>query len=392
MKNTLVGGIAERALIVLVTTALMLVVVEFALRAIYPDLIVRPLPTSNLAFEFNEDYLIALKSNVRKSYPHPWRTNQDGFRGAELREADLRVMVYGDSNVLARFSARAQTFPAKLEKQLALGLNKDVEVINAGLIGFGPDQSLLKFRTEVDNYSPDLVVFHVFADNDFGDLVRNRLFELNDDGELVESATPRTPDPLLTTGRLESSSSSLLILGAIRSALRGKEPYWLAHHLQHEFEVYRAGKPQAVSHFADHYDADLAFFPDSESAKVKRALMVGVLKEAKDLADTYGVKFLVLIQPSSRDLTTNLSPNHRDFTVHEGYHQRNLTRFVTEAATRHHIPFVDLYQVFASSHPEQLYFKKADDHWNARGQALAAREVARYVLANGLLTDGRESD
>src|SRR5262249_36170994 len=94
------------------------------------------------------------------------------------------------------------TFPAKLEgylKERTTG--KDVEVINSGVTGFGPDQSLLKMSQEIDVYHPSVVVLQIFADNDFGDIVRNRLFDLDRDGAtLVATKAKREIDPMLTTG------------------------------------------------------------------------------------------------------------------------------------------------------------------------------------------------
>jgi hypothetical protein len=100
-------------------------------------------------------------------------------------------MVYGDSNVQARFSSLEDTFSHRLEIGLESRLGTKVDVINAGVIGFGPDQSLLRFIKDADVYRPNVVIFHVFADNDFGDLLRNRLFELAPDGTLVETPHQR---------------------------------------------------------------------------------------------------------------------------------------------------------------------------------------------------------
>src|SRR5439155_6628510 len=105
-----------------------------------------------------------------------------------------------------------------------------IEVINAGVDGFGPDQSLLRFEQEVDVYQPDIVVFHIFADNDFGDIIRNRLFDVDPSGALVKTMHVRTIDHCLDpyarscrpradegANTLRDFASSLRMVQAIRA-------------------------------------------------------------------------------------------------------------------------------------------------------------------------------
>jgi hypothetical protein len=173
---------------VLAVTLGLLLVSELSLRIVFSNKTADPESPSNpaIAYQFNEDYLISLKPNLRKSFVRTpsnggakirWETNSLSFRGAELREhPDIRVMVYGDSNIQADFSTLEHTFCYRLAKYLNEQLaGRHVEVVNSGVAGFGPDQSLLKLSKDVDIYRPDLIVLHVFADNDFGDIVRNRL-------------------------------------------------------------------------------------------------------------------------------------------------------------------------------------------------------------------------
>ncbi len=109
-----------------------------------------------------------------------WESNSQALRGPEPHATDLRVVVYGDSNIMARFSPWDETFTARLETALRNELDstethkraaRQVDVVNAGVDGYGPDQSYLKMRTEMASLRPDIIVLDVFADNDFGDLV-----------------------------------------------------------------------------------------------------------------------------------------------------------------------------------------------------------------------------
>jgi len=98
------------------------------------------------------------------------RTNADGLVPAEsVRERApdrLRVMVFGDSMVVGRDVAQDRIYTARLEALLcARGL--DVEVINAGVLGYSTDQALLLMERWVPVYGPDLVLYGSTS-NDFG--------------------------------------------------------------------------------------------------------------------------------------------------------------------------------------------------------------------------------
>jgi hypothetical protein len=410
----------RRALIDLLTSAsiavALLFIAELALRILYPekvlDIAVERQRTENLAYAFHPEYLVALKPNVRKIFRRShayegdvvhWGTNSNSFRGPELRSRpETRIIVYGDSNIQARFSHLPQTFPYKLQKRLESASGRDVEVINGGIVGTGPDQVFLRFSAEVDRYKPDAVIFHVFADNDFGDIVRNRLFELGSEGALVRTGFKSTVD-----SELEGRAPRLLTVQAALKVLRlvsggGSEPGSSQGRTQEErlkeglavtekeYAVYKQGKPRSFSHFADHYDFDVALYPDSESAVTKVKLLDGILKAAKATAEKKGVTLVVLIQPSSRDLTQNLLLSYADFERFPKYRRDGLTSIVDEICARHGIHRINLYPVFLNNDPQSLYFSAEDDHWNAAGQDLAARVTADYLNEHLITRNRRE--
>ena len=412
--------VLTRILLVVASPLLVIASAEFVLRMMYPYKINRGYARSD-SFVFSPQYLLGMKPGVSGTYVRrtrngafvtKWNTNADGFRGAELRSnPELRAIVYGDSNIFARFSNLEDTFPYRLEQELHSRIQKDVEVLNAGVVSFGPDQSLVRFENEVDKYRPDIVVFHVFADNDFGDIVRDRLFDVRQDGSLSETPFPRTIDHCLglryspcpptesfidvLTDRAESLVLSegirrtLIKVGVSQPpAMKPPAEAQVRDCLQtaeQEYDIYTRSEPRKFSVTADHYDCDLALYPERESSVVKRRLMSAVLARAARVASEKRVKFMVLIEPSSRDLTTNLRPNYTDFEKFSGYRQTNLSSAVEEILQERHISELNLFATFSRHHPETLYFTDNDDHWNPAGQALAASETARYLASEGLL-------
>lgn len=364
-------------------------------------------------YRFDSELIAALAPNASKIYLRsvdggprlvPWKTNAQGFRGPALEgNPPLRVMVYGDSNVQARFSTQAETFTGQIQRLLGEARPGGVEVINAGMVGYGPDQNLIRLEAELGRYEPDLIVFHIFTENDFGDIIRNRIFELDESGNLVRSRHPVTEDPRMPTDWWRQTPGALLGNSMIetyadafrRGRARTKTPHPPLEHDperfrekslgQHarEYAVYSEDSARRYSMFSDHYESDIAFAPELESAQTKRKLLAAVLQRASRFAEAQGVPFVVVIQPNSRDLTTNLPNHYQALEGSAGYDRRRLNRWVVEICEESKIDFIDLFDTFeGSGNPEALYFPTPDPHWNEAGQLVAAEAVADWIDAS----------
>ena len=154
-----------------------------------------------------------------------------------------------------------------------------------------------------------------------------------------------------------------------------------------EYAVYKEGKP-SFSQFGDHYDLDIALRLNSDAAATKMALLDRILKKAKTIADEKNVEVAVLIQPSSRDLTQNVSMNNNDLQQYPEYRRDRLTSIVDDVCSRYQMHRVNLYPIFFNNSPRTLFFKENDDHWNDAGQELAARQTADYIY-NNILSEVR---
>ena len=386
--------------IIIAVTLAMLALIELALRVFAPGLKDLRYKPASVAFQHNEKYLVALKPNVEKLYNKGgakviWKTNSLGFRGEEIGEKTRpRVIVYGDSNVHARFSPDAETYPVVIEQQLRnAGIN--MQVINAGMTGSGPDQSLLRLQEDFDKVQPDIVIIHVFADNDYGDIIKNRLFKLNEKGELIKSGFPVTVDKRFSSFSYAAVEffSPLYIQGAINflvsnsSQVKENSPEQKekTFHLLEEnnavaYEIYAKDQPRQLSHFKDYYDIDIATRPESESAQTKIALMEKVLEAANSYCVKKKIKLLVVVQPSALDLT--LRPHELGYQdlaqKYKSYSPTNLTNPLKMICEKHHLNCVHLIDSYKKNEPDTLY--RDDGHWNAKGQQIAAEETLRKIL------------
>jgi lysophospholipase L1-like esterase len=397
---------AQNLALLAVSTAMALVGAELLLR--------RYLPMDGFLYSLHPRALYALAPNTRALFVHTPQNggglvlvtvNSDGFRGDELRGGgDPRILVYGDSYVEADYARLAETFTKRLEERLGKAAGRRVEAVNAGTNGYGPDQALRRFQDETKRLHPSGVVFAVFADNDFGDLVRNRLYRL-EDGRLVEAGgvlvDPVRPlfDP---TGRVQDFELRKRLRWLIRRSRRAhrltpeareaQRRAAMADYLRSSVELCRreyeeaviARNPEITDLVKDHYDADVSFHPGSDAAVYKRALMEAVLRELRATAVREGVPVLVLVVPSPIDIC-EACEIAVDTKVYPEYDRRRLSREAAAAAQRAGLPALDLFDAFREAGPDRLYYRHGEDHWNADGQDLAARLVAKRIVSEGWL-------
>ena len=359
-----------------------------------PSTIIRD--TSSFPYKYNSTYGIEtkkirvnhyLRSKSNGGEKIEWTSDENGFRKrADKDTSGIQVFVFGDSNVQARFSKSPNTFCEKLEIELEVLLDTAVCVWNAGVTGFGPDQSYLKASEILKSKRADLVVFHLFADNDFGDLLRNRIFNLAGDSMLVPNSHPLTLDKLIHP-IFEKDVHPFAIVERVRNLLglstsknQSKEDLEdFINACEKDFEVYKKQASREISFFNDQYDIDLAIAPDSESAQLKLKFMRSLLKKFSEEMEKHKVGYIALIQPSVVDLTTNYAISYQQLQDFEQYDPARLSSSMEGICSDLKIPFVNLYSEFENNAPEQLFFNWPDNHWNDRGQAFAAKISAQQI-------------
>jgi hypothetical protein len=97
-------------------------------------------------------------------------TNSWGLRGPEPDpDAPLRGIVLGDSYMQGMFIGDAETPPECLRRHLQRELKTSVSILNAGVMGYSPEQYYHSLTAFAGRFRPEFVVVSVFA-NDFGDL------------------------------------------------------------------------------------------------------------------------------------------------------------------------------------------------------------------------------
>lgn len=379
-----------------------LLAIELLLRTFFP--------VRAVIYQLDDQLLYELIPGARRLFVHVpgnggekilVEINDEGFRGDELDLANKekpRIAVFGDSFIEAEFSRLEDTFVEQLEKQLG-----GVEAVNAGVIGYGPDQVTARIEAELDRIAPDLAIVSIFVGNDFGELARNKLFRLDAAGEAVRN-TPRVGPGLqkefADAHRANARPTTIRALFALAAALETKEQPDLSKLIAayiddslarqtKDYERYvEQGDDIVDNFFVDTYDADVALFPDQPSSKWKRAAMDALFARLDRTFKAKTIPWIVMIIPDPIDVAENYDLQI-DETKYPSRDRTRLTHTVAELAEKRGIRCVNLYDTLTEKNGERLYFRHGDNHWNALGQKRAAEHVATFIRSAGLTRDQR---
>lgn len=343
-------------------------------------------------------------------------TNSLGLRGPELATPKQRprILVLGDSYVMAENVPYEATFVHQLELALGARLVADaarvgggddariargapavaVECLNAGRSGYGPDQALLLAERLVPTVEPDALLIVLCAANDLGDLARNKLFLLGPGGAL-ERCKPAVSARVRRDfeRRAERAAQPALLRLVAFARERRSAPAWpfaedpslLGYYeelLSAQFESHFLDRDSTVDWlFEDIYDSVHALAPSGVIATRAQALETAVLRELGALAAARGIPCAAVITPAAPDLVPGLLVRITPES-HPGYVRGTLPRLHREAAEAAGLRVVDVSAAFAAApDPAALFVGGGDLHWNARGQALAARVVAEALAS-----------
>ncbi|RIL06863.1 MAG: hypothetical protein DCC71_05190 [Proteobacteria bacterium] len=389
------------------------IVLSTALTLVAAELLARPFLSARhrTPFRLDERRLYAPVPGAERDYRRApshggdritYGFGPEGFRGGPIARPKQapRVVVYGDSFIQAEYSRDADTFAAQLGRALAASLGGPVEVLNAGVAGYGPDQSLRRMEEELGWLDADLVVVSIYAGNDFGDLVRNKLYRLAPDGTLRDNAYVLDDEIRLRMTLARSEPILRRVLRELAAGLRrrgapagapsdaeraAKVERYLAQ-VQAEYrEFVEAGDDVVRELLSDPYNADVTLLPDSDSARYKLRMMQAVMERMAAVADAQRVPLFFVFVPHAIDVVSHHDSGLVDAAKYPQYRPNGATDALGAIAQRIGRPHLDLFAPFRAHGADALYFDGLDDHWNDAGQALAARLAAEAIVADGLL-------
>lgn len=242
------------------------------------------------------------------------KMNSAGFRDRERSktkaENGLRIALLGDSFTEAIHVKLEDTYGAIMEEKLqqcpALK-DREVEVLNFGVQGYGTAQELMVLRHHVWDYSPDFVILAFYAGNDIRNNYRPlehdhlRPYFVYKDGELVEDMSFRDLKPW-ERDRYAFSIVDLL-------------PFWLVQNsriLQLIRKVDIDGKQRQF--MKDYSEINIAFYrepkPNSDWDEAWK-VTEGLIKLMRDEVYEKGKDFMLVTVSDSHQILPDISAHER---------------------------------------------------------------------------------
>lgn len=116
------------------------------------------------------DYLPNQKGRMKflNDYDVRWEINSLGLRSQEpSKDAGemFRILVLGDSQTFGLGVDQEKTFSAQLQALLTAKTQNQIEVLNAGVSGYGTFEASWKLERIVNKVQPNLIVLVIFVDN-----------------------------------------------------------------------------------------------------------------------------------------------------------------------------------------------------------------------------------
>ncbi|HAN75663.1 MAG TPA: lipolytic protein G-D-S-L family [Planktothrix sp. UBA8407] len=318
--------------------------------------------------------------------------NSDGLRDQEYAIAkpknSFRIAILGDSFTLASQVPSEKNYTSVLEKTLSncsKFKEKNIEVLNFGVDGYGTAQELITLREKVEKYQPDLVIVSFFIGND-----------VIDNSSKLENNYYR-PFFVYKNGQLEPDFSfrNLTIGYSNRYLITTVDhlPAWLVNNSRILQVAKKAELEYRKNNLVKHSnELSVSTFREPRDDNWKEAWQItedllGLMgQEVQDK----GANFLLMIIADPMQV-------HKDEATRKFFQVYNKiddlyypNQRLKDIGKRHNFPVLDLapgFQSYAKKNQTCLHgFEKngtlCGGHWNLEGHDLAAELIADQLCEN----------
>jgi lysophospholipase L1-like esterase len=385
-RRSLLSGLLQNLLVLLITFVLIAVFLEIGLRLFAPQV------QESLSGLFTPDTAAGyrLRSDVSVHYRSPEADvtfNTEGTAGLRrvpgppVPAGAKTLLALGDSFTFGMNVADGEAFPARL----AAALNGDAaprwNVLNAGVFGYGTDNEAAWLDEHGWAYKPNVVLVGFFVGNDVKDVMLGITKTVaTADGRLVAAEASKQamdrgeddnnaqPSGGGVKGWLEKNSHAYLFLRSVWYNTFGKAS---------------SSKPTKLTAFdaASFYLKDV---PPEIAAGWDKTF--GALRAMKEDCDRHGATLLLVAIPTREQVyPRSWEDVKKQFALDESQvdlalPQQKLGAFAKEAG----IAYVDLLPDFKAQEDTLPLYLSLDRHWTAAGHTLAAEVIAREMAKMGL--------
>jgi len=304
--------------------------------------------------------------------------NSSGVRDREIPPkppGERRIVVLGDSLVLAVQVEMQETFCALLERRLNAERKADeptIRVVNAGVQGYGPVEELAFFDRVVRTFEPDVVLVAVYVGND--------AMEASDTGDTI---LPRDP--------AQEQAAAAVRTAATRPS---RWPLWLRRITRRSMvlQIVRMRATTLIGRFDDVRVIDRALTMYIEDLPPDMARGLAVSREAiariAAAASRQGASTGIVLLPARFQVADDDFAGLQAMVAESGVTlERDLaTRRFAEALGPLGLPTLDVLPALRDDPRRSELFFKTTAHFTAVGHDVMAAVLDRFVRESGLLT------
>lgn len=275
---------------------------------------------------------------------------------------ERRIVVLGDSIVLAVQVEAHETFTARLQERLNREGRSRYRVVNAGVQGYGPPDELLFFRRVAAAFEPDVVIITIFVANDAIEAL-DRRWRLD--------PAKRTAPPLEEVAeqrlrRLVRRSMVAQILRLrVRSAIERLDP----------------GRPAP--------DRRILCYAEQPPAEIDEAFAAArdVVAQMDAEIRARGARTAIVLVPARFQLDPAELGRVQEMVAADGYTitADGASRRFRQALAPLGIPMLDLLPIFLAAPDPGAIFFESTVHLTPAGHRLTADAIARFLESEGLL-------
>lgn len=313
-----------------------------------------------------------------RQFGHKVSFNSAGMRDREhtleKQPGTFRILLLGDSFMEALQVPADSMLATLMERDLTRETGHPVEVINAGVSGWGTGDELRYLTRYGLAYHPDLVVVAMTLHNDISDNMRREWYTMRD-GALVDL------DPK------QKSWFEYKVLNLKAFLATHFQLYQLLRRVRH------MGEMQEVAQALSAHVVELLTVPSPPNIATGWQLTDRLLGAMRDTAKAAGSQMAVVLLPLRYQLAdtafasfvkqAKMAPERMGM-----YQPQTMIKQMTDSL---HIPVVDLLPAFqqrTATDKAPLYLEW-DGHWNDAGHRLAADVIVRDLVSDNLVTRPR---
>lgn len=293
---------------------------------------------------------------VRSEFHTSIQIGQSGLRGKDPtppREDTIRILILGDSQAWGFGVTDSQTFSVQLEELLSERFpERDIQVLNAGVPGYGTADQLAFLETRGEEMQPDIVVVQFLSVND-----------------LIENLSPASEWAVIEDGMLtvrsteeEGSETGMTFPNTVREWLKDN-----SHVASLTFDVvgYLGVRAGVLGEIDSLWGEDFT----EEQAQL-------------------GITYLVKIANKANELNANcifLYTTGKAHATQDIYAQPKSASIVIEASRQANVPWIDSAKLLSMDDQKHNYYYPKNGHWTPEGHTAIARILEQYILEMNLI-------